>query len=72
MEHNKYVKHQGVKNYCATNQFPGLNFLGPHNKPQGVHGLGSNYHMYFDPKLGHVTCAIRRKPCACNFFTSII
>ena len=70
MKHNKYVEHQDVKMYCATNQFPGLQFLGTHNKPHGVRGLGKNYHMNFDTKLGNDTCDICNTPCAfppCKF-----
>ena len=58
--------------YCATKQFPELKFLGPQNKPNGVHGLGKNHHMRFDPKLGHGTYAIRFTPCACTSCTSIL
>ena len=46
--------------YGATKQFPGFQFLGPHNKPHGVRGLCDHYHMRFDTKLGHVTCEICR------------
>ena len=60
---NKYFKHQDVKIYCATNQFPELNFLGPHNKPHSIHRYGKNYHMRFDNKLGHGTYAIHCIPC---------
>ena len=72
LQHNKDVEHQGVKMYCSTNQFPELCFIGPNNKPHGVRVLGNHYHMSFDPKLGHVTCAMRCIPCYCNFCTSII
>ena len=57
--------------YCATNQFHDLNFIGIHNKPHGVRGLGKNYHMRFDTKLGHGTYAIRCIPCDCTYCTSI-
>ena len=69
VQHNKYVKHQDVKIYCAINQFPELKLLGPHRKPHSVRGLGNHYHMYFYPKLGHGTCAILHIPCdytSCN------
>ena len=72
MQHNKDVEHQDLKVYCSTNHFPELNFLGPHKKPHGVRRLGKHYHMCFDPKLGHVTCAIRLIPCSFNLCTSII
>ena len=42
VQHNKDVKHQDVKMYCAQNQFPELNFLGPHNKPHVVRELGKH------------------------------
>ena len=54
MQHNKYVEHQDVNIYCATNQFPELKFLGPQKKPHGVSGLGKNYNIRFDTKLGHM------------------
>ena len=60
VQYDKYVKHQGVKMYCATNQFPELKFLGPHKKPHCVSGLGKHYHICFHPKLGHGTYAIHR------------
>ena len=69
VQHNKYVDHQDVKVYCATNQFPEMQFLGTRNKPHGVCRLGKHYHMRFDPKLGHVRCSIHRIPCACHPFT---
>ena len=72
VQHNKYVKYQDVKIYCVTNLFPGIRFIGPHKKPHGVCGLGKNYHMFFNPKLGHGTCAMRRIPCDCNSCTSIL
>ena len=58
--------------YCATNQFPELQFLGPCNKPNGVHVLGKHYHIRFYPKLGHITCSMRYIPCACTMCTSMI
>ena len=70
MQHNKNVKHQEVKMYCSTNHFTELNFLGPHNKPHGLRGLGNHYNMHFDPKIGHVTYEICRIPCACTSCTS--
>ena len=51
--------------YSATNQFSELQYLGPQNKPNGVRGLGKNYHMHFYPKLGHGTCEMHQIPCAC-------
>ena len=58
--------------YCATNHFLELNFLVPHNKPHGVHGLGKHHHMRFDTTLGHGTCEIRHTPCAFTLFNSIL
>ena len=63
MQHNKYVKHQYLNMYCATKQFPEMYFIGPHNKPHVLRGLGKYYHMRFYPKLGHGICAIRSIPC---------
>ena len=72
MQHNKYVAHQDVKIYCSTNQFTELNFLGPHNKPYGVCGLGKHYYIRFDVKVGHGTCAINCMTCACTLWNSIL
>ena len=72
MQHNKYVEHQEVKIYCATNQFTELNFIEPHNKPHGIGGLGKNYHIRFYPELGHGTYAIHHIPCDCTFCTYTI
>ena len=72
VQNNKYVEHQEVKIYCATNQFTELQFIGPHNKPYGVRRLCKNYHMHFDPKLGHVKCTICGIPCDCTLCTSIM
>ena len=51
VQNNEYVEHQDVKMYCATNQFPELMFLWPHNNPHDVRRLGKHYCMTFDPKL---------------------
>ena len=72
MQHNKYVEHQDVKMYCAINHFHILKFIGPHNKPHGVHGLVKHHHMRFDTTLGHGTCEIHRIPCDCTFFASVL
>ena len=55
VKHNEDVEHQDVKMYCSKNQFPELEFIGPHNKTHGVSGLGKHYHMRFDSVLGHIT-----------------
>ena len=54
-----------MKIYCDTKQFPELTFCGPHPKPRGANGLVKNYHLRFDPKLGHGICEIRHIPCVC-------
>ena len=56
-----------MKMYYARNHFTELKFLRPYNKLHGVRGLGKNYHMRFDTKLGHGTYKIRHTPCACTF-----
>ena len=66
MQHNKDVEHQDVKIYCVKNQFPELNFLGPHKKTHGVPWLDNHYPMCFDPKLGHVTYKICCIPFVCT------
>ena len=72
VQHNKYFEHQDSKIYCATNQFPELQFLGPHNKPHGVRGLVKHYQMRFYPKLGHGTCVICSSPLACSICTYML
>ena len=67
---NSDDSHHDVRMYCNTNQFPALNFCGPHSKPHGASGLSKHYHLRFDPKLGNGVCAIRRIPCACVACTS--
>ena len=49
-----------------------MEFFVPYNKPHGARRLGKNYHMRFDIKLGHVTCAIRRIICVCTELTSML
>ena len=72
VQHNKYFYHQDVNIYCAKKQFPKFQFLGPQNKPRGVHGLGKHYHMCFDTKLGHGKCAIRHITFGCPPCTSML
>ena len=64
--------HKDAKMHCDTNQFPALTFCGSHPKPHGVKGLSKNYHLLFDPKLGHGICAIFCIPCSCVGFTSML
>ena len=52
VQHNKDVEHQDVNIYCATNQYPELQYFNPHNKPHGVRRLDKDYHMRSDTKLG--------------------
>ena len=68
MQHNKYIEHPDVKMYCATNQFPELQFIRPHKKPHGERGLGKYDHMRFDTKQGHGIYAIRVISCACTTY----
>ena len=72
MQLNKDVDNQDMKMYCATNQFPEFQFLGPQNKPHGVYGLGKHYHVCFYTKLGHGTCEIRRITCSSILCTSVL
>ena len=51
--------------YFDTNQFPELTFCGPHPNPHVSTELSNNYHLLFDPKLGHGICTILRIPYAC-------
>ena len=58
--------------YCDTNQPPALPVCGPHPKPHGARGLSKHYNLHFDPKLGHVICAILLIPCDCDTCTSML
>ena len=65
VQENASVELKCVKIYCNTNQFLALSLWGSYSKPHGARGLGKNYNMRFDPKLGMGRCAICRIPCAC-------
>ena len=69
---NADVAHKEVNIYCETNQFPALPFCGLHPNPHLSRGLINNYHLRFDPKLGHGICAICHIPRACVACTSMI
>ena len=58
--------------FCNTNQLPSFPFGGPHTKLNGVKGLNKNYHMRFDPKLGHGICSILCITCACAEYKSML
>ena len=58
--------------YFDTNQIPVLPFCGLHPNPHGARELSKNYHLRFDPKIGHVICAILCIPCACVGITSML
>ena len=47
VQDNADVENKDVKMYCNTNQFPTLQFCGPHSKPHGARGLGKHYHLRF-------------------------
>ena len=66
------VAQKAVKMFLNTNRFPELQICGPHTKPHGVRGFSKHYHMWFDPKLGHVICAMCQIPCAFFEFTSTL
>ena len=72
MQTNEKISHKDVKTNCNTNKFTVLTFSGPHMKPNGVRVLGKNYHMQFEPKLGHGTCAMRQIHCACIQYTAML
>ena len=66
MQKNEDVDNKHAKIYCTNNQFPELEFCGPHNKPHGARGLIKYYHMHFDTKLGHGTCEMNLISCSCT------
>ena len=72
VQDNAYAAHKYVIICCNTNQFPALDFCGPHSKPHGTRGLSKHYHLRFDPKIGNDVCAILCITCACVACTSII
>ena len=71
VQDNADISQQYVKIYCDTNQFPSLTFCVSYPKPHGARGLSNNYHLRFDPNLGHGICAILKIPCACIACTSM-
>ena len=66
------VVHKCVNIFCHANQFSSFPFCVPHTKPQDVRGLSKQYHMRFDPKLGHGIYAIHCINCAYAEFTSML
>ena len=69
---NADVAHKYVKMFCDTNQIPKLSFFGSYPSPHRAMGLGKHYHLSFDPNLGHGIFLIRRIPCACVSYTSML
>ena len=65
VQDNTAVAHQDARLYCNRNQFPALPFCGPHSKLHGTRGLSKQYHLSFDPKIGHSICVICHIPCVC-------
>ena len=61
-----------MKIYCKTNQFPAFSFCGSQSKPHGARGLSKNYHLRFDPTLGHGVYVISCIPCAYVACTSML
>ena len=47
-------------------------FPGPHAKPHGVRGLSKHYYLQLYPKLGHGKYSIKRIPCSCIAFTTML
>ena len=45
LQYNADISHKYLKIYCNTNQFPTLQFCGPHSKPHGTRGMGKHYHL---------------------------
>ena len=72
VQHNKDIDHQDVTMFSATNKFPEIKFVGPHNKPHGVRAVGKHFHIRFDPKLGYVTYAIHHTSIACTLCTLLL
>ena len=60
------VGRKDVNMFCNKNQFPLFLFGGPHTKLHVVRWLSKHEHIRFDPKIGHVICAICLIPCACD------
>ena len=72
VQDNDDVAQKDVKMYCDTNQLPALPFCGSQPNSHGARGLGKNYHLRFDPNLGHGICAIFRIPCDCARYTPML
>ena len=72
IQKNEDTEQQYVKMYCNTKQFTELTFCGLHNKPHIARRLSKHYHVRFDPKLEHGTCAILIITFECSQWTSAL
>ena len=60
------------KNILWHNPFHLLPFFGPHTKPYGLWVLSKHYNILLEPKLGHESFEIRRTPCACVAYITML
>ena len=72
VQDNADVAHRYVKIVCDANQFPSLQFCGPHTKAHGVIRLSKHHHIRFGPKLGYALCIILQITCSCAECTSML
>ena len=54
--------------FCDTTHFPSIQFCVPYKNSHSVICLSNNYHIQFDPKLGHGIFSIFQILCACDKF----
>ena len=72
VQDNFDVAHKYLIMYCNTNQFPALQFCGPHSRPHGARGMLKHYHLRFYPKLCNGVCENCRIPYACVACTAML
>ena len=65
IQDNADVDYSSFKMSCNSNQFPTLQFCGPHNEPHGVHGLINSYNLPLDHTLVHGIYVIKCILCTC-------
>ena len=66
------MNNEDVRFSCDTSQFPELQFCGPHDKSHGARYLIKQYHILFDPLLGHGKCEMHQILCECVACTNIL
>ena len=66
------VYHRGMKMRRNKKLFPWLNVINGKTSTYASKGIIIHYHYRSDPKLGLVIVSIRRIPCSCHYWTTIL